>query len=76
MHRTGKATVDPLHGRYASPVGDKKLVLEYEPDPDLRDTEQVPLLEDAHPAAIAQSTSNFAGAAARYPAGTVPDPRM
>lgn len=46
VHRPGKATVDPLHGRYASPVGDKKLVLEYEPDADLRDTEQVPLLED------------------------------
>ena len=46
VHRPGKATVDPLHGRYASPVGDRKLVLEYEPDSDLRDTEQVPLLED------------------------------
>ena len=43
--KPGKATVDPLHGRYASPVGDKKLVLEYEPDSDLRDTEQVPLME-------------------------------
>ncbi len=46
VHRPGKATVDPIHGRYASPVGDKKLVLEYEPDSDLRDTEQSPLLED------------------------------
>ena len=46
VHKPGKATVDPLHGRYASPVGDKKLVLEYEPDSDLRDTEQVPLLEE------------------------------
>jgi type I restriction enzyme M protein len=46
VHRPGKATVDPLHGRYASPVGDKKLVLEYEPDSDLRETEQIPLLED------------------------------
>ncbi len=46
VHRPGRATVDPLHGRYASPVGDKKLVLEYEPDSDLRDTEQIPLLED------------------------------
>jgi len=45
VHRPGKATVDPLHGRYASPAGDRKLVLEYEPDSDLRDTEQVPLLE-------------------------------
>jgi type I restriction enzyme M protein len=46
VHRPGKTTVDSLHGRYASPVGDKKLVLEYEPDSDLRDTEQIPLLED------------------------------
>lgn len=46
VHRPGKVTVDPIHGRYASPVGDKKLVLEYEPDSDLRDTEQIPLLED------------------------------
>ncbi len=46
VHKAGKATVDPLHGRYANPVGDKKLVIEYEPDPDLRDTEQVPLQED------------------------------
>jgi len=45
VHRPGKATIDPLHGRYASPAGDRKLVLEYEPDPDLRDIEQVPLLE-------------------------------
>jgi type I restriction enzyme M protein len=45
FHRPGKATVDPLHGRYASPAGDRKIVLEYEPDSDLRDTEQVPLLE-------------------------------
>ena len=44
-HKPGKAAVDPMHGRYASPAGDKKIVLEYEPDPDLRDTEQVPLLE-------------------------------
>jgi type I restriction enzyme M protein len=45
VHRPGKVAVDPLHGRYASPVGDRKLVLEYESDSDLRDTEQVPLLE-------------------------------
>lgn len=46
VHKKGKAKVDPLHGRYASPVGDKALVLEYELDPSLRDTEQIPLLED------------------------------
>lgn len=46
VHRPGKVEVDPIRGRYASPVGDKKLVIEYEPDSELRDTEQVPLLED------------------------------
>ena len=45
IHKQGKAPVDPLHGRYASPVGDKKLVLEYEADSELKDTEQIPLLE-------------------------------
>ncbi len=46
IHKAGKAAVNPLHGCYANPAGDKKLVLEYETDPDLRDTEQVPLQED------------------------------
>ena len=46
FHKPGKSTVAPMHGRYASPVGDPKIVLEYEPDPELRDTEQVPLLEE------------------------------
>ena len=46
VHRHGKAEVDEIHGRYASPVGDKSLVIEYEPDSELRDTEQIPLQED------------------------------
>lgn len=45
VHKKGKAKADPIRGRYANPVGDKSLVLEYEPDSELRDTEQVPLLE-------------------------------
>jgi type I restriction enzyme M protein len=49
FHRPGKVTVDPLRGRFASPVGDPAIVLEYEPDSDLRDAEQVPLLEDGGP---------------------------
>jgi len=43
--KAGKVKADPLHGRYQSPAGDRSLVLEYECDSDLRDTEQVPLLE-------------------------------
>ena len=46
IHKVGKAKVDLLHGLYANPVGDKELVLECEHDPDLRDTEQVPLQDD------------------------------
>ncbi len=55
IHKPGKggsgATVqaDPLRGRYLtpdpSPVRRGEAVVEYEPDPDLRDTEQIPLLE-------------------------------
>lgn len=46
VHKPGKAMPDPLHGRYEATVGGKVCVVEYEPDSDLRDTEQVPLLED------------------------------
>ncbi len=44
-YKPGKATPDPLHGRFEAPVAGKKCVVEYEPDSELRDTEQVPLLE-------------------------------
>ena len=46
VHKPGKADVDPIRGRYASPVGDRSLIIEYEPDSELRDTEQVPLQEE------------------------------
>lgn len=42
VHKAGKATVDPLYGFYAGKGG----IIEYESDPDLRDTEQVPLQEE------------------------------
>ena len=45
-HKPGKVEATPLYGRYAVPEGKPTTVIEYEPDPDLRDTEQVPLLED------------------------------
>ena len=54
-HKPGKAKPDPFHGLYLveANAGEgrgakakvKEVVIEYEPDPDLRDTEQVPLLE-------------------------------
>ena len=45
VHKPGKAKADPLHGRYEAVVDEKKCIVEYEPDSELRDTEQVPLLE-------------------------------
>jgi type I restriction enzyme M protein len=45
-HKPGKTEVDPIHGLYANPNGDNGQVLEYEPDSELRDSEQVPLLEE------------------------------
>lgn len=46
VHKPGKTQADPLHGLYAAQIDGKPAVVEYEPDADLRDTEQVPLLED------------------------------
>ena len=46
VHKFGKARADPLRGYYTTVVSGKPAIVEYEPDPDLRDTEQVPLLED------------------------------
>ena len=37
---------DPLHGLYLTPINGRPAVVEYESDTDLRDTEQVPLLEE------------------------------
>ena len=36
---------DPLRGQFGAVINGRPVVVEYEPDPDLRDTEQVPLLE-------------------------------
>ncbi|RJP85198.1 MAG: SAM-dependent DNA methyltransferase [Desulfobacteraceae bacterium] len=53
IHKPGKAKADPLYGKFK--VGSVKgensnlppdSIIEYEPDADLRDTEQVPLLEN------------------------------
>jgi len=35
-----------MHGRFEATVNGKLCVVEYEPDTELRDTEQVPLLEE------------------------------
>jgi type I restriction enzyme M protein len=46
IHKPGKVQADPLRGRYAVTLKGKPCVVEYEPDVELRDTEQVPLLEE------------------------------
>ena len=45
LHKPGKLPADPLQGLFAAVVEGKSALVEYEPDPDLRDSEQVPLLE-------------------------------
>jgi type I restriction enzyme M protein len=44
IHHSKKA--DPLHGLFETVIDGKKCVVEYEPDTNLRDTEQIPLLEE------------------------------
>lgn len=46
LHKPGKVEANPLHGRYEVTITSKPQIAEYEPDSDLRDTEQVPLLEE------------------------------
>ena len=45
IHRKGTAA-DPLRGLFPATLAGKPAVVEHEPDSDLRDTEQVPLLEE------------------------------
>ena len=45
-HKLGNVKPDPLRGRCDVTLGGKHWVVEYEPDPELRDTEQIPLLEE------------------------------
>ena len=44
IYKKGTAA-EPLCGLFETTIKGKSAVVEYEPDPDLRDTEQVPLLE-------------------------------
>ena len=45
VHKPGKVNADLLYGLYDAVVDGKSVVVEYEYDSDLRDNEQVPLLE-------------------------------
>ena len=44
IHKLGQFA-DPIHGLFEAMVNGKLRVVEYEPDTELRDTEQIPLLE-------------------------------
>ena len=46
VHRKGAAEPDALRGLYPVTIDGKPAVVEYEPDTDLRDTEQIPLLHE------------------------------
>ncbi len=46
VHKPGKVKADLLLGLFEANVNGKSAIVEYEPDSDLRDTEQVPLLEE------------------------------
>jgi type I restriction enzyme M protein len=45
IHKRGTES-DPLHGLFEAIIDGKQCVVEHEPDTELRDTEQVPLLEE------------------------------
>ena len=45
IHKKG-AQPDPLHGLFETTIKGKPAVVEYEPDSELRDSEQIPLLEE------------------------------
>ena len=46
VHKPGKAEADPLNGLFETTMNGKLCIVEYEPDTELRDTEQVPLMEE------------------------------
>jgi len=46
VYRSGKAEPNPLYGRFEMKVNGRSQIVEYEADSELRDTEQVPLLEE------------------------------
>lgn len=46
LYKPGKVSSDPLRGLFPVQIEGKPAVVEYESDSELRDTEQIPLLED------------------------------
>ena len=46
IYKSGKVEPNPLYGLFPIPQYGKSVVVEYEPDKDQRDSEQIPLLEE------------------------------
>jgi type I restriction enzyme M protein len=70
IHKAGKVEPDPLHGLFAATIEGKACVVEYEPDGELRDTEQVPLMEEGGiDAFLRREVLPYAGDAWYDPAG-------
>ena len=46
IYKPGKTQPDPLRGLFEAEINGKTCVVEYEPDSELRDYEQIPLLEE------------------------------
>ncbi|MGG0889336.1 type I restriction-modification system subunit M [Cytobacillus horneckiae] len=46
VHKLGKVKANPLYGMFNAKIDGKECVVEYEPDSNLRDTEQIPLLHE------------------------------
>ena len=46
IHKPTKTKANPLRGLFETTISGKSCVVEYEPDSELRDTEQIPLLEE------------------------------
>jgi type I restriction enzyme M protein len=46
VFKPGKQVADPQRGFFSVELEEGQRVVQYEPDPELRDTEQVPLLEE------------------------------
>ena len=46
IHRSGSVEADPIRGLFQATMNGRSRIVEYEPDTELRDTEQVALLEE------------------------------
>ncbi|MHB0970356.1 MAG: type I restriction-modification system subunit M [Thermoanaerobaculia bacterium] len=70
VHKKG-AKGEALRGLFEATIGGKQIVVEYEPDSDLRDTEQIPLVEEGGIEAFLRREVLPHAADAWYDPGTV-----